>query len=325
MNPPNTRSAPAPRITAAQWDSLRESFRHSLLVDTSIAALADNIDGCQWPKKGPGETPAAYLGLAHEEAIARLASLRLSPAHLDKLADILRGTLAFDRSFGEMASVAGLAEAENDPLKRNLARLGIPEDFPLALCNFTPHIHDYCHAQGLVVLADFLAYSREVARSAILAGEFRELLNACVHIDEPVVARYLPYRPKTSGLHLLEGFAHIVRSLDAETRARLRQDPSAALSPEARAQADALAGYFRAELAEILAAHEAGTPANRLVAVLGDIETEADVTALLALYLPGVPAQASPTEAAPAPGTAAGQSETPAKKSGLLQRLFGRR
>ena len=149
------------------------------------------------------------------------------------------------------------------------------------------------------MLADFLAFSRNVARSAILAGEFRELLNACVHIDEPVIARYLPYRLKTSGLHLLEGFAHIVRSLDAETRALLRQDPAAALAPEIRAQADALARHFHAELGEMLAAHEAGTPANRLVAPLADIEIDADVAALLTLYLSGAPADAPAPEIAP--------------------------
>lgn len=335
MNTPNARSASAPRITPDEWDELRETFKHSLLVDTSIAALADNIDGCQWPKKGPEEIPATYLGLTHEESLARLASLRLSAAHLDKLADILRGTLAFDQSFGEMAEVAGRAEADNDPLKRNLARLGIPEDFPVALCNFSPEIHGYCQDNGLVVIADFLAFSRDVARSAILAGEFRELLNACVHINEPVVARYLPFRLKTSGLHLLEGFAHIVRALDADTRALLRQDPAAALSPEARAQADGLAGYFQTELGEILAAHEAGTPASRLVAVLGDIETETDVTALLTLYLPSIPAEAHAAahapgfthadKAAPAPAVTDEANEAPAIKSGFFQRLFGRR
>ena len=302
---PDARSSSAPRITSDQWDELRESFTHSLLADTSIAALADNIDGCQWPKKGPEETPAAYIGLSREDALARLASLRLSPAHLDKLADILRGTLAFDESFGEMAEVAGRAEADNDPLKRNLARLGIPEDFPTALCNFTAHIHDFCQAEGLVVIADFLAFSRNVARSAILAGEFRELLNACVHIDEPVIARYLPYRPKTSGLHLLEGFAHIVRSLDVEQRAQFHQDPASALPPELRARADGLARHFSAELDEMIAAHEAGTPASRLVAAVNDVEIEAGVAALLSLYFPAAPEIAHAPETAPETAPAA--------------------
>lgn len=319
MNTPDARPAPVPRITSSQWDDLRGKFKDSLLAETSLAALADNIDGCQWPKKGPEEIPATYLALSHAEVVGRLASLKLSPAHFDKLAEILRGTLSFDESFGEMAEVAGRAEADNDPLKRNLERLGIPEDFPTALCNFTPYVHNFCQAERLEVIADFLSYARNVARSEIVAGEFRELLNACVHIDERVIARHLPFRIKTTGLHLVEGFAHVVRSVEPADRALLRQDPAAALTPEFRAQADGLARYFRAELGEMIAAHHAGTPAGRLVAVLDDPETEADVAAVLALYLPAAPKPQAPAPEAPA------QSEPPAKKSGLLQRLFGRR
>jgi hypothetical protein len=328
VNTPDARSASAPRITPAQWDDLRGKFKDSLLAETSIAALADNIDGCQWPKKGPEEIPATYLALSHEEALARFASLKLSPAHLDKLADILRGTLAFDESFGEMAEVAGRAEADNDPLKRNLERLGIPEDFPTALCNFTPYVHNFCQAERLDVIADFLSYARNVARSEIVAGEFRELLNACVHIDERVIAHHLPFRLKTTGLHLVEGLAHVVRAVDPADRSLLRQDPAAALPAELRAQADGLIRYFHTEFGEMTAAHRAGTPASRLVAVLDDPDAEADVAALLTLYLPAATPM-NPTSdreiRAVSSQKSASESHVPEKKSGLLQRLFGRR
>lgn len=328
MNTPDARSASAPRITPAQWDDLRGKFKDSLLAETSIAALADNIDGCQWPKKGPEEIPATYLALSHGEVVARFASLRLSPSHFDKLADILRGTLAFDESFGEMAEVAGRAEAENDPLKRNLKRLGIPEDFPTALCNFTPYVHNFCQAERLEVIADFLSYARNVARAEIVAGEFRELLNACVHIDERVLAHHLPFRLKTTGLHLVEGLAHVVRAVEPGDRGLLRQDPAAALPPELRAQADGLVRYFHAEFGEIVADHYSGTPPARLVAVLDAPDTEADVAALLTLYLPAAAPVNQASEREIRSGSAQkspAESQAPEKKSGLFQRLFGRR
>ncbi len=320
MTPTDSRPSAQPRISSVDWDEVRFSFRDSLLADTSISALADNIDGCHWPKKGADETPAAYLELTHKEALARLASLNLSPAHLDKLADILRRTLVFDESFGEMAGVAGRAEADHDPIKRNLAHLGIPEDFPTALCNFSTATHEMCRRERLEVLADFLAFARGAAQFIIISGDFRALLNACVHIDESVIARHLPYRPKTSGLHLLEGLAHIVRALDADKRALLHRDPTAALSPEARAQADGLIRHFYAQTSLILEEHRAGTPANRLVAPLDDITVESDVAALLALYLPAVPAVEKTAAAAPE------QTRDPsAEKPGFFRRLFGGR
>ena len=319
MNPSDARPASLPRITSADWDEVRFSFRDSLLANTSIAALADNIDGCHWPKKGADEIPASYLGLTHKEALARLASRNLSPAHLDKLADILRRTLAFDESFGEMAGVAGRAEADHDPIKRNLARLCIPEDFPTALCNFSAGTHEVCRQERLEVLADFLTFARGAAQFIVISGDFRALLNACVHIDESVLAQHLPYRSKTPGLYLLEGLAHVVRGLDADRRALLRKDPSAALSPEARAQADGLVRHFYSQTSVMLEEHRAGTPASRLVAPLDDPAIESDVAALLTLYLPTAPTATS----APVASRESAPDQT-AEKPGFFKRIFGR-
>ena len=304
------RSQAQPGITPGAWDELRLTFQSSLLGNTSLSALADNINGCRWPIKGPEETPASYIHLNHGDAIARLRSLGQPAGALDKLADILRGTLAFDDSFGEMVDIAGRAEAAADPVPRNLERLGIPPDFPLALGNLKPSTLEFCEREKIFVLREFIDFGRSASRQVILASEFRDLLNAVSHIDERALARILPFRPRSTGLHLIEGLAHLVRPLDASRRREMERDPAAALSAAARVRADRLATYFSGQLRELRAARDAGTPLSRLVAPLDQIEIEPAVTALLGLFV----------DPPPPPATTPG----PPPKRGVFQWVFGR-
>lgn len=318
MNAAASRATAAPRLSPADWDKLRREFHHSLLADTSLSALADNIDGCRWPVKGPAETPSPYIALDHAAAIARLQAVGQPPSALDKLAEILRATLAFDESFGEMVHVAGKAEAGHDPVPRNLERLGIPADFPVELCNLKPGTLEFCQREHIAVLSDFLSFSRGASRSVIIGGEFRDLLNAVTHIDETVVARYLPFRPKDSGLHLLEAVAHLARDLEPARRDQLVAGRADALPSATRARLDRLARHFDNQLRELRAAHAAGTPVTRLVAALDDIALEPVVAALLSPLLAPVVAPA----AAPAPAEPAAPAPR-ASRPGLLRRMFG--
>lgn len=305
-----TTASPAssrrPRITSAEWDELRHAFGRSLLANTSLAALAENIDGCVWPVAGEHETPAAYLDLTHSEVLARLTRQALPPTQLDTLAEILRGTLAFDESFGEMVQVAGKAEADLDPVARNLERLGIPPDFPVALCQFKPTTLDFCQREKIVVVADFLAFARTTTSQVIVASEFRDLLNAVSHIDELTISRHLPFRPKSTGLHFLEGLALIVRGLREDQREQILLAPATLPGP-LQVRRQALALYFADQVRALREAFAAGTPLSRLVAPLDELLIEPAVAALLQLQL------TSP-EPAPAPPAA------PARR-GLLARL----
>ncbi len=282
------------------------------MMDTALTSLAENIDGCVWSAKGADETPAAYVDLTYPEVIERLRTRGLPPAVLDDLVDILRGTLAFDESFGEMVGIAGKAEAESDPVPRNLERLGIPASFPVRLCNLTPGTFEFCQREKIEVLSDFLAFSRGASRQVIIGGEFRELLNAISHIDEETIARFLPYRTKTSGLYFIEGLALLVRSLPDESRQRLIKQPDS-FPDDLKDRAKLLADYFQGQLAEMQATLKTGTPLSRLVAPLDDLPVEPAVAALLRVYLTPKPAPVAP---------AAAQTPTPAKR-GFFQRLFG--
>ncbi len=288
MNPAANSSA-APdiskvRVTPDEWNELRVNFNRSLLVDTSLASLAENIDGCVWPFSGPGETASAYIDFTFPEVIAQLAARGEPATRLDNLVEILRGTMAFDESFGDMAGIASKAEAETDPVKRNLERLDIDPDFPVKLCNFTPGMHDFCAREGMQKLTDFLGFTRSASRQVFISGEFQELLNSVSHIDEAVIARYLPFRIHSTGLHLVEALAFLLRPLTPAERAQVAKKgenlPAAALE-----RARAYAVYFKEELSLMRTASAAGTLATRLAAPLDDLELEPATAGVLTLLI----------------------------------------
>jgi len=268
------------RISPADWDELRSSFHRSLLMETALASLAQNVDGCAWPIDGAEESPSAYVDLSHSEVIAALRERGFPPGQFDILVAILRGTLSFDSSFSDMVEVAGKAEAAQDLIPRNLQRLGIPSDFPVRFCNFTSGTLTFCVGENIVTLDDFLNFSREAARRVMVGGEFRDLLNAVTHIDENVLARFLPFRPRSKGLHVVEALAHLVRPLSIEERMVLARNPQAA-SPELLERVAQIMAYFSKELEEIRQQAEGGIPYSRIVFVLNELSLEAAVTSLL--------------------------------------------
>ena len=277
-------TASRPRTTPAQWDELRLAFHRSMMIDTPLSSLAQNIDGCVWVHEGPDETPSTYIDLTHAEAVQHLAALGRPSTLLDHLAEILRGTLAFDASFGAMAAIAGQAEAGSDPVRRNLEKLGIPLDFPVALCAFTPATQAFCEREHIRTLEDFIGFARNVSRQVIVGGVFRDLRNAIVHIDEATLARHLPFRPRAAGLHLVEAVAHLVRPLPVEERIRLARQPASAPAV-LLAQVAVRAEHFTAQAAEVRAMLARGMPLTRLVVVLDDLSLESAVAALLGLHL----------------------------------------
>lgn len=299
----------APRLSSAEWDELRLAFHRSPMIETPLASLAQNIDGCVWRIEGADERPSAYIDLGHAEALARLRAHGEPATRLDELAVILRGTLAFDESFGEMAVVASRAEAGSDMLAKNMERLGLPADFPLELGDFSAGVRTFCAGAGIHTLGDFLEFARGASRQVMVGGEFRDLLNALAHIDEATLARRLPFRPRSRGLHLVEAVALLARPWSVEERMLFARRPDA-VTQELR-EAVALRARYFSEQAEHARAHlAAGTPMARLVVSLDDLSLEAAVGALLA------------HELAPAP-TVAPAGDEPVRRS-WLKRLLGR-
>lgn len=298
---------------AAAWDKARAAFAKSILVDTPLASLAQDLDVPPWPVNSPDETPAAYIYLPYSQAVAALAARGLPPTQLGALITLLNDTNAFDQPFGDMMDdmqppPAGAIDSES-PLFKNLAKLGLEEDFPLGLSSLSAGTVELCRNENVDTLGGFVAFASRLSQSVIVGGDFRELLNALAQRDEATLARLLPFRPGATGLHLREALAQAARSLPPAKRAEIAAG-RAAVPPELAARVSRLVAYFTAEHAELSAAVAAGTPAARVLTGLGEPELESVAAALLAPHLPPPPAPPPP----------------PAKpKTSFFRRLFGLR
>ena len=294
--------------SAKDWDDVRTAFATSILVDTALSSLAQNLDGPDWPIKGKDETPSKYIDLTYDEVVELLALKGQPATRVDQLIGVLKDTLAFDDPFGDMVAQSAASAARDNPVLKNLAKLEIPESFPIGLTAVSAETLEFCRLEKITTLGEFAVFAQAMSQSVIVGGDFRALLNALSHIDEQAIANFLPFRPGVKGLHLIEGVAQSVRPLKPEQRAQIAKKPAEA--PDSlRARVTQLVVQFAAETEQLRAQRAAGTPLARLVVVLGDAAIEPAVAALLALPL-----------GAPVPSASAGE----AKKRGWFSRLFTR-
>lgn len=286
--------------TAKTWDAVRTAFSSSILVDTPLTSLAQNLEGVDWPLRGREETPAAYIDLTFEEMRERLALRGQSPHVGDQLIDLLKQTLAFDDPFGEMLSTHG-GPGEENPLVKNLSKLGIPAAFPVSLTTLSSDTLLLCRLEGVGTLGEFALLAQRLAGAVIVGGDFRALLNALSSVDEKTIARFLPFRPGTAGLHYVEGLGQAVCSQPVEIQAALARQAGEKLTPAlhdlactvssaqlAAARADLL--RMEAELRPFCTEErdalrrriEAGADPRGLFSILGDPLIEAVAAGLVA-------------------------------------------
>ncbi len=276
------------KSTAKDWDDVRAAFASSIMVDTPLNSLAQNLDGVEWPIKAKEETPAKYIDQSFEEVLEVL-QLRGQPAdRVDQLIEILRETLAFDNPFGDMVAQTEVAAERDNVLLKNLAKLGIPDNFPIVLTALETGTLEFCKLEKLSTLGEFAVFAQSMSQNVIVGGDFRKLLNALSHVDEAALAEVLPFRPGTKGLHLVEAIGKVATATDASARTELAVT------------------WFRDELAAIERDLAAGGTLERHFVVLGNPALEAKAVALLRPHVrkPDRPA------------------ETEKKKSGLFGWLF---
>ena len=274
------------KSTAKDWDEVRVAFASSIMVDTAINSLAQNLDAPDWPVKGKDETPAKYIDLSFEEATELLQLKGQKPDRIDQLISILKETLAFDSPFGEMVTQTEAASARDNPLLKNLAKLGIPENFPMELTSLDAGTLEFCKLEKLSTLAEFAVFAQGMSQSVIVGGDFRKLLNALSNVDEAVLAEVLPFRRGAKGLHLIEAVAQATKAKDAAVRVELATT------------------WFRDELVALEKELAAGGSLARQFIRLGDPVVEAKAAELLRPHL-----------RLPAPEK---------KKSGFFGRLFNK-
>jgi hypothetical protein len=276
------------KSTAKEWDEVRTAFATSIMVDTSISSLAQNLDGPDWPIKGKDETPAKYIDSNFDEVVELLQLKGQSPDRVDQLIGILRETLAFDSPFGEMVEQTASASSRDNQMLKNMAKLGIPENFPITLTALEPGTLEFCKLEKLTTLGEFAVFAQNMAQNVIVGGDFRRLLNALSHVDEASLAKVLPFRRGTTGLHLVEAVAQVSGA------------------PDAQARVERATTWFRDELTAIEKDLASGGTLERHFVVLGNPALEKKSIDLLRPHL-RVP-------------VAAGSDDK--KKSGFFGRLF---
>lgn len=255
------------KFTAKDWDEVRSAFATSIMVDTSLSSLAQNLDGPEWPIKGKEETPAKYLDLSYEEVVEMLALKGQQPERLDQLISILKETMAFDSPFGDMVEQTQAASERENPLLKNMVKVGIPENFPITLTALDAGTIDFCKAEGLATLGEFAVFAQNMSQNVILGGDFRKLLNALSHIDEVALAEVLPFRRGHKGLHLVEAMAQAARAKDGAGRVEFA------------------ATWFRDELNAIEKDIAAGGSLARHFVMLGNADLEKRAAELLRPHL----------------------------------------
>jgi len=327
-------ATPTPEELRPAWETIRVAFKSSIMINTALSSLAQNLDGPDWPVAGAGETPAKYLDLSYDELVAT-PELADHPRRVELLISILKETQAFDDPFGEMVSETAETNNRDNPILKNMAKLGIPEDFPLTLVALLPETRDYCNLENLVTLRDFALFAQNLSQTVVVSGDFRAFLNALSHIDEATLTLYLPFRPGGKGLHLLEGIALTVRAQSDEVQAALAQRFGARLgtsdldtaahasSLETSAteqmltqQAAVYIEYFQGDLAALQQKIDDGVPLARLAAVLKNPILETVVTGLLKPYLRQLSASAPARTTTPPH-----EEESPRRKSGFFAKL----
>jgi len=206
------------KSSAKDWDDVRTAFSTSIMVDTSLNSLAQNLDGPEWPIKSKDDTPSRYIDLSYDEVVELLQLKGQKPERLDQLIGILKETLAFDNPFGDMVEQSQAASDRDNIIIKNLAKLGIPENFPITLTSLESGTLEFCKLERLSTLGEFAVFAQSMSQNVIVGGDFRKLLNALSHVDEASLAETLPFRPGQRGLHLVEAVALAARSDNGPVR-----------------------------------------------------------------------------------------------------------
>src|SRR5262245_39781735 len=163
------------KSTAKDWDDVRTAFSTSIMVDTSINSLAQNLDGPEWPIKTKDDTPARYIDLSYDEVVELLQLKGQKPERLDQLMRILKEPLAFDNPFGDMVEQSQAASERDNVIIKNLTKLGIPENFPITLTSLESATLEFCKLEGLSTLGEFAVFAQSMSQNVIVGGDFRKL------------------------------------------------------------------------------------------------------------------------------------------------------
>lgn len=275
--------------TAEEWSKLRAHFMGSILVDVHLHKLAQSI-GASWPNKDKDDTPARYLEYTFEE-LPDAPGLKGQPARLQTLLDILKETAAFDDPFQDMVQTRSPKTQTNEGSIQLLRRVSVSAAYPIEFTVLSEESRLLCEAEGARTIGDAVVLFQGMAQSLIVGGEVRKLLNSLAHADLHGLARFLPVRPGTRGLHLPEAISLLIRALPENERETI----SLTLEGQADASAEAVFEKLLVQLPPLLAWYPEETENLRNVAseqetldrffiTVGEARLERAAAALVARY-----------------------------------------
>jgi hypothetical protein len=322
-----------PKYTETDWDEVRKKFRNSIMTETSLVSLAQNLDMKEWPNAGPDEKPTKYIDFTWDELLM-LPEIAGKTDRAEHLVSILKETLAFDDPFGDMVAQVEESSSKENPILKTLARLGIPENFPLQFANFSEGTRAVCLSEGIKTIGEFANLGQQMSTRVVLGGDFRNALNALTHGDEEGIGRFLPFRRASTGLHLAEAIGLVASSVPRAEQLALGQffgaklaagDLVVTIKPLTREQAEkmeaamrpnaiAIFDWFKDQKATLLRDLADSLTIERYFVVLNDAAREAIAVRLASAVLQSDLA-ARKISAAPA---------VEQKKKGLFSRFFGK-
>ena len=321
------------KYTSTDWDDVRKKFRNSIMAETSLVSLAQNLDMADWPHSGEEEKPTKYIDFTWDELLL-MPEIAGKAERIQQLVAILKETLAFDDPFGEMVAQVEETHSKENPILKTLDRLGISWDYPLQLANFSDATREVCISEGVSTIGEFANLGQKMATRVVLGGDFRNALNALTHGDIEGIGQYLPYRKGSTGLHLAEAIGLIVSTLSraeqlalakyygakllasdaASVSVVLTRDQAGRLVLPLHPKSVAVMEWFKADKAALLKNLGEGLTLERYFVVLNDAAREAIAVRLAASVIQ--PEQISRKSTPPV------VVEAP-KKKGLFARLFG--
>jgi len=320
------------KFNSTEWDEIRKKFRHSIMADTSLVSLAQNLDTQEWPNKGEEEKPSKYIDFTYDELML-MPEIAGKVDRVDHLVGILKETLAFDDPFGDMVAQVEETAAKDNPILKTLARLNIPDTYPMQLANFSEGTRLVCASEGVMTIGEFANLGQQMSTRVVLGGDFRNALNALTHGDEDGIGQFLPYRKGSTGLHLAEAIGLIAAGLpradqlglakfhgaklgaaDVAAARTLTKEQAEKLEAGLRDTVTAALEWFKEDKAALLKHLADGGTYERYFVVLNDHAREAIAVRLASGALKG---------AVSSKGVAAAPESV--KKGGLFSRLFGRK
>jgi hypothetical protein len=323
-----TPPQPNSRFGKKDWDEVRFSFATSLMVDTKLRALAQNLEVDDWPLKGDNETPSKYIDFTWDE-LKELPGLAGRPERIDQLIALLKETQSFDDPFGDMVATVDAAATKNDELSKNLRHMGIPQEYPLRMSGLSAETLEFCETEEIQTIGDFASFSQTMAQNVIVGGDFRELLNGLASSDERMLSKFLPCRPGHKGLFFPEAIGLLLNQLSDNERYSLlkkhgyrlsdREANKARLSREQVSRLEdiiverirELSIYFTEQIKELYAMLKRGVKMERYFMTLNDPEKEAICVPLAHRFIE----EEAQTLKDSVPGE---------RKRGFFSRLFGR-